>query len=112
MPRKKSSACVIAPQGALDITQARSLRDELLAAFETADTVTLRLDAISEADMSFFQLLFAAHHEAAARGKKLLIEGDGIQEPVRRLMVDGGIVRHFDCQHVKGQRCFWCGEGW
>jgi len=112
MSKKKSTTCVLAPQGNLDISQAGRLREELLAAFEQADTVTLRLDGVSEADLSFFQVLFAAHHEAAGRQKKLLVAGDGIQENLRRLMVDGGIVRHFDCQHDKGQRCFWCGEGW
>jgi anti-anti-sigma regulatory factor len=112
MPKSKSAEAILEPQGTIDITQARQLRDDLLSALAENSQLTVKLAGVIEADMTFFQLLCAAHREAAQAGKSLSVDSEGIQEPLQRLVIEGGIARQFDCQHVHGQRCLWCGEGW
>jgi len=112
MPRKKVTPVVLEPQGVLDISKARQVRDDLNAAFAEGTQVVVKLEGVTEADLTFFQLLCAAHREAAVQGKKLTVDNTGIQEPLQRLLLEGGIARQFECQHAKGQQCLWCGEGW
>lgn len=112
MPKSKSAGVTLEPQGTIDITQARQLRDDLLAALSENSQVVVKLAGVSDADMTFFQLLCAAHREAAQAGKSLNVDSEGIQEPLQRLVIEGGVARQFDCQHALGQKCLWCGEGW
>jgi len=112
MARKKSAPLVLEPQGNVDITKARQFRDQLSEALANGSQVEVKLQGVSEADLTFFQLLGAAHREAAKLGKKLTVDNSGLQEPLQRLLAEGGIAWNLDCQHTKGQKCLWCGEGW
>jgi len=112
MPRKKAVEVVLEPQGNVDITKARDLRDELLAALEKGTSVQVKLAGLSDVDLTFFQLLCAAHREAVKLGKTLNVTTEGLHENVRDLLQEGGIAREFDCNHAKGHQCLWCGEGW
>jgi len=112
MPRKKAVELQLEPAGTMDITRAAHLRDELLEALGKGGAVTLRLAGVTDADLTFFQLLCAAHREAAAQGVTLRIDSEGIQEGLERMFLAAGLIQQLDCQHVSGQKCLWCGEGW
>jgi len=112
MPRKKAAPVVFEPQGAVDITHARQLRDDLLAAIAGGKEVQVKLNGVKEVDLSFIQLLCAGHREATKQGKKMSVDASGMQDAVKQMLLEGGITRQFECQHARGQQCLWCGEGW
>ncbi len=112
MPRKNADELILEPEGTMDIAKAAQVRSDLLEALEKGGAVTLKLAGVTDADLTFFQLLCAAHREAAKRGVVLHVDNTGIQENLERMFLDAGMVRQLDCQHASGQKCLWCGEGW
>ena len=103
---------VLEPQGSMDVSKAKAFCQELLGALSEHSGVTLKLSGVSDADMSFFQLLCAAHREATSLGKSFQVDSRSTQEPIRKLVVESGMARDLECHHAKGHKCLWWGEGW
>lgn len=71
--------------GDLNIQHAQSLRDALLEAVEKVSHLTLNLEQVSSADLSFTQILCATHRTLLAEGKTLAVAGnipDAVRETV------------------------------
>lgn len=79
--------------GRLTTSQAGRLRQLLLEAFEGASRVELSLHQVQEADLSFLQLLCAAHRTAVGRGIAFRVSVPESAEPVLRLIRESGAER-------------------
>ncbi len=83
--------------GRLTTSQAGRLHHLLLEAFAAAGRVELLLRDVLEADLSFLQLLCAAHRTAAARGVVFLLSGLESADPVLRLIREAGAAGGVGC---------------
>jgi anti-anti-sigma regulatory factor len=94
---------VVRVAGRLTASESGRLREHLLAAFDGARRVEVVLQDVGEADLTFLQLLCAAHRTAAARGVALLVSGLASAEPVARLIREAGAERGAGCP----EGCLW-----
>ena len=100
---RTEDGAVVTAGGRLTASQAARLRQHLLEAFERAGRVELSLHDVQEADLSFLQLLCAAHRTAAARGVTFLLSGLEAADPVLRLIREAGAERGAGCP----EGCLW-----
>lgn len=94
--------------GALTIGNAAAHRETMLDAFRSGGDARIRIEAATEADLSFVQLLCSAHRTFAAAGRDLSIEGS-LPGSLRRVAEDSGIGR-FSCGS-NDKDCVWKREG-
>jgi len=102
LQRTGDTAAIVAG-GRLTVSQAGNLCQKLLEAFERSSRVELALHDVQEADLSFLQLLCAAHRTAAARGVSFLLSGLEAADPVLRLIREAGVRRGVGCPET----CLW-----
>ena len=94
---------VVTVDGRLTASQAGRLHQLLLEAFESAGRVELSLRNVQEADVSFLQLLCAAHRTAVARGVAFTVSGLMSSDPVLRLIRAAAAERGLGCP----AECLW-----
>jgi len=94
---------MITAGGRITTSQAGRLHQLLLEAFECSSRVELSLYDAQEVDLSFLQLLCAAHRTAAARGAAFMLSGLESAEPVLRLIQEAGAERAVGCP----EDCLW-----
>ena len=73
-------------EGQLKIEHAAAIRDVLMDAFEHADRVALTIERDAAADLSFLQVLCAAHRTALRENKKFELDSSaasGVQDMMR-----------------------------
>jgi len=104
---RTEDGAVVTAEGRLTASQAGLLHQSLLDAFAGSRRVELSLRGVQEADVSFLQLLCAAHRTAAARGVAFLVNGLDAAEPVVRLIHEAGAERGAGCP----EGCLWPGGG-
>lgn len=75
--------------GDLTLENIRQLHGELQDALEKTQTLAVDVAGATAADLSFLQLLCAAHRKAMKTGRKLQLEGD-LPEVFRQAMEDNG----------------------
>jgi len=92
-----ASGAVVTAGGRLTASQAVRLRQVLLEAFAGSRQVELQLHGVQEADLSFLQLLCAAHRTAAAHGVAFLVSGLEYAAPVLCLIREAGAERSEGC---------------
>lgn len=80
----------IALEGAADIGSARELQAALDEALGAGETVSVALAGITDADITTWQLLWAAQREAGRRGVQLAFEGP-LPEPLREQLAGLGL---------------------
>ena len=103
--QRKGGDVVIVAGGQLTFSHAVRLHKELLEAFADAGRVDLFLHDVREADLSFLQLLCAAHRTAAERGCAFTVGGLDAASPVLRLIREAGAERELGCP----EGCLWAG---
>ena len=102
---RKENEAVVTVGGRLTASQAGLLHQALLDAFAGTRRVEVSLRGVQEADLSFLQLLCAAHSTAAARGVAFVVSGLDAAGPVARLLRAAGAARGAGCP----AGCLWPG---
>jgi len=100
---RSDGSAVVTVEGRLTASQAGRLHQLLLESFEGSGRVELALRNVQEADLSFLQLLCAAHRTAAARGVDFAVSGLMFADPVLRLISAAGAERGLGCP----EGCLW-----
>lgn len=100
---QRGDEAVVVAGGQLCASQAGLLRQALLQAFEKETRVRLELREVGEVDLSFLQVLCAAHRTAAARTISFTLGGLASAAAVRRLICAAGARRGPGCPG----RCLW-----
>jgi anti-anti-sigma factor len=77
-------------EGAVDISVAAELKAVLLRAIAKGNTIRISADAVSELDVTAFQLLWAACREAKRSGMNLVLAGE-TPEPVEKALSEVGL---------------------
>ncbi len=93
-------------RGDLTVQHANAVKTALLEAMQNAKTVVLAVDQVAELDVSFPQLVCAAHRSAAAEGKVLAITGRE-QDRLAQLLQRAGFIRHTGCAENTRKTCLW-----
>lgn len=83
--------------GDLTFPHAPRIRECLLEAFTAMQHVGLDLGEIREIDLSFLQLLCAAHRTALAEGKEITLLNRELPAPLREVAGAAGFVNRSGC---------------
>ena len=94
--------------GELTIRFASELRDVLLQAMNGGEQIIIRLENISEVDLSCLQLFCSAHRTALEFFKKLTLEVQN-SEIFRERARQSGFLRNRGCSLDQGKTCLWIG---
>jgi len=94
---------VVTAGGRLTTSEAGRIHRALLEAFAGSRRVELALADVQEADLSFLQLLCAAHRSAASLQVAFSMSGLESAQPVRRLIREAGAERGLGCP----EGCLW-----
>ena len=96
--------------GDLTIENARELHKTLLAALDNTEQLTLTFDKVTAIDLSFIQLLCAAHRTAVRADKVMKLDR---QRPdvLRKAVQETGFFRENGCVLDTQDSCIWK-EGW
>lgn len=95
--------------GAATVAHAAALKTALLDALQRAPAVRLVIEDLEAVDLSFLQLLCAAHRTAEARNRTLTLSW---ADPGRfsSAITRAGFQRRIGCQAGSAAPCFWeCG---
>lgn len=93
-------------RGELALQRIIKLREEIVAALAGSMDVRLRLVDVSEVDVSFLQLLCAAHRTAVRDRKQLLLTGQ-LPAPFVEVLHLAGLNRHVGCSLDCDGSCLW-----
>lgn len=91
--------------GDLTIRRIAELKGEVLEALRHGD-VLICIDAEAQFDLSFLQLLCAAHRTAQREGKSLQLHPD-LPASFGELLKSAGFFRHVGCSEDKDDSCIW-----
>ena len=101
-------AVVVIIAGPMTIPYAGELREQLLAAFEKANSVTADLSSVTEIDVAGLQLLCSAHRSSVIIDKRFAISG-GPGSPVWEAADAAGLLRQMGCVADVCHTCIWTG---
>ncbi len=93
-------------QGDMTMMHALEIKKNLLEATGETDVLHLDLHEIESADVSFVQLICAAHRECASSGKKITLQ-IGSNKPVKDLFERAGYRKQFGCPAAYKETCVW-----
>jgi len=97
---------IVTIAGELTISSAEELRKILLEAFDAADEVSLKINALESVDLACLQVLCSAHRSAVRSGKKLIFAMPPPQL-FRTTVADAGYTRLKECQVNQDKSCLW-----
>ncbi len=104
MQRGTSWALTI--EGALTLPYINEIRDTLLRAVQQADDIAIDMRAVTDLDVSGFQVLCAAHKSAIRLGKRLSLAG-APGAVVMEIAGRAGYIRQSSCTGGADGRCLW-----
>lgn len=104
VPEKTFGQTTLALGNKLKVEQAAKLKTSIRDAFETTDHLVLDAAAVEAADLSFIQLICAAHRLAVGSGKRLSWAGP-MPSAVIELIETAGVTCSKGCGGHKG--CLW-----
>jgi anti-anti-sigma factor len=87
---QKNALTFIQLEGAIDISAVAELKAALLQAIAAGNAIRVSTEAVSELDVTAFQLFWAAGREAKRSGVHLALAGE-IPEPVRNTLSGMGL---------------------
>lgn len=90
--------------GDLTISRCDEILSQLREAFDHGKSVRISLQEVTAIDLSFLQLLCAAHRTAAAEKKEISIELP-VPDLFRQSVRDAGFRRRDGCAHSNGTTC-------
>lgn len=96
--------------GDWNIQQASELKTMLLKALNENGELMLDFHDVTRVDLTFFQLICAAHRWSAARGKHLSHAGP-FPNAIAEHLESAGFMRVQACRSVNEKKCFWAGGG-
>jgi anti-anti-sigma factor len=85
-----SDASVVRLDGVIDISVAAELKAALLEAVASGKAVRISAEAVTELDVSAYQLLWAAGREGKRSGVELALAGE-MPEPVKKSIEEMGL---------------------
>ncbi len=92
--------------GACGIEEAARIRTVLVESLSQSDRAALDLSKATDPDLSFLQLLCAAHKSAVRRGKTVMITGT-VPEDIRQRVKEAGMTGNKSCGNDLGKSCLW-----
>ena len=98
---------VLSLTGDLTMVEALDTKNTLLEAIEQVDRLHLDLKAIEAVDVSFIQLLCAAHRECFLSRKKIFVKGD-VPGTITEFLETAGYSKHHGCLNGAEASCLWC----
>lgn len=101
---------VVKFNGDLTIENAQELHRLLLAALDNHKEISLFFEEVTAVDLSFVQLLCAAHR-TAVRADKILKLADPRPEVLKTAVRETGFIRETGCALDSQGSCIWK-EGW
>lgn len=104
--RKNGETTVVRFEGALTIQRAGELRAALLETGERSGCLAVEFEGFQEADLSFLQLVCAAHFEAVRSGWSLRW-GREVPEAFLKTAEEYGFGRTRGCSRDKDHSCMW-----
>lgn len=88
------------------IVNAAELKEGILSGLKECDAVRVDVTSVSEADMSFLQIICALHRSAIVSGKKVTVYGYRSGN-ISELAETAGFTRHVGC--FEEHTCIWSG---
>jgi len=98
----------LAIAGDMTLARAGELKEVLLRAIKDVNRLTINLEEMTGADLSFLQLICAAYTSFNKENKELTISGKE-STVVGRLLKDTGYSRHAVWALNDKQKCIWTG---
>jgi anti-anti-sigma factor len=97
---------IITVAGELTISSAEEFKKVLLEAFDAADEVSIKINALEAVDLACLQVLCSAHQSTVRSGKKLRF---GMPPPplFRTAVADAGYSRLNECKMNQDKSCLW-----
>ncbi|HKJ05822.1 MAG TPA: STAS domain-containing protein [Geopsychrobacteraceae bacterium] len=93
-------------EGELTIPKAAELKVQLVEALENSGGVSLNLKNVTQADLTFLQLLCSAHRTAYKAGKVMMLTE--VSEAVDREVIAAGFIRdNMSCGQDCSDNCLW-----
>ena len=103
---QKNGREVLIVSGALTVKHAKALRAALLESVQKAPAIEVDVENIGDLDVTFAQLICAAHRMAADLNKQMTITGLE-QERFSQLLGRFGFFRHIGCHENTRKSCLW-----
>jgi len=97
---------VLSLVGDLTMAEAQETQKVLLEAIEEVDTLHLDLKEIESVDVSFIQLLCAAHRECFLSEKDIFLQG-GVSDIIENLLERAGYSKQCGCSSAAKKSCLW-----
>ncbi|MDQ5985195.1 MAG: hypothetical protein CSYNP_00900 [Syntrophus sp. SKADARSKE-3] len=92
--------------GEVTIQNAGSFRDSLKKLYEDGSNVTIHLEELTNADLTFLQILCSAHRTFTSSGKALTISGP-CPQVLKKVIEDAGYQRGYGCALDTTKTCLW-----
>ncbi len=92
--------------GNLTMAEVQETQKVLLEAIEQVDTLYLDLKEIESVDVSFVQLLCAAHRECFLSEKDIFLQG-GVSDIMEKLLASAGYSKQCGCYSAAKKSCLW-----
>lgn len=94
-------------EGELTMPHACDIRKVILEAIDKVDSLRLDIHSTRSVDVSFLQLLCAAHRECFFSGKQISLDG-GAGTAMESLLEMAGYARRHGCPDVQAKKsCLW-----
>lgn len=92
--------------GDMTMPHAQEIRTTLLEAVDKVDTLSLDLDEIESVDVSFVQLICAAHRECEKNDKMIFLQGKK-EGSVHDILQRTGYSKQIGCPAGSQKSCLW-----
>ncbi|MCP4109463.1 MAG: STAS domain-containing protein [Desulfobacteraceae bacterium] len=92
--------------GNLTIDRANEIRADLLKSINSVKHLDIKLDKVTDIDLSCLQLLCSAHRTAEKLNKNLTLNINGC-EIVRQIVKEAGYSQNRGCALNHGKTCLW-----
>ena len=105
---RSTESCIVRLRGNLTVEHAHELKQSILDALQGNERIVIELEGVTDVDLSFLQLLCAAHKTSMRLGKELTLFGDR-SETFKLAVSDAGFPRILGCHEDPDRGCLWIG---
>jgi len=112
MPKNKPTRCAPESQAAFElrgpctVEEAGRIRSLLVEQMREKDRLALNLEAVGSADLSFLQILCAAHKSALHAKKTIVVDG-ALPESLIQKVREAGFASRRECGPDLNKDCLW-----
>jgi anti-anti-sigma factor len=104
---KAGQEVVLSLSGGLTIAEAHETKEVLLGAIGQSDTLRLDLAGVDAVDISFLQILCAAHRECLLSGKDIVLQGV-VTDTLKDFLDRAGYNKPCGCFSGAKESCLYC----